>query len=187
MNYPNLNPNEQTKKSKFRKFVLVSILIIAFISTVACELEYVTYTDNINSYSMSIPKSWDIVGPWGDAVILFGGPSQCSGADITGSLILRDTHISRLQTLYAGSKLSVENERGFVFISEDETTIDSVPAMKLMYMCNDISTGDSFQAVEYCLLKGNKSWLISFNCVPECWNISESTFNTMISSFRFLD
>lgn len=174
---------------KLARIAVIVLLGIVLVSTVACgsSSEFRTYTDNFNGYSMSIPTTWDIVGPWGDAVILFGGTSQCSGGNITGSVISRDTHASRLQTLYEGSKNSVEDEEGFIFISEEEITIDNVPAMKLMYMCIDISTGDPFQAVEYCLLRGNTSWLISFNCIPECWNTSESTFNTMISSFRFLD
>jgi hypothetical protein len=171
--------------ARIAKIILLGIVLV---STVACGStpEFVTYTDNTNGYSMSIPTSWDTVS-WGDAGTFYGAPSQCSGGDIMADVIAKDTHTLRLQTLYEAFKNSAEDVEGFAFASEEETTIDGIPAMKLMYMYADVSTGDTYQEVSCLLLQENTRWSISFWCVPECWDTYEGTFNTMLNSFHLLD
>ena len=173
---------------RLARISLVVLLGIVLVPTVACSStpEFVTYTDNTNGYSMSIPTSWDTVS-WGDAGTFYGAPSQCSEGDIMADVIAKDTHISSLQTLYEVSKNRAEDMEGFAFISEEETTIDGIPAMKLMYMYTDVSTGDTYQELSCFLLQGNTSWLISFWCLPDCWDMYEGTFDTMANSFHVLD
>lgn len=90
-----------------------------------------------------------------------------------------------LQSYYDMVKGDTEGIEEYVLVSEEEIVIDNIPAMKAVY--TGTSVGYPFKTVACILVNAKVGWDIELGCDPECWDIYEDTFNTMINSFKVLD
>jgi hypothetical protein len=90
-----------------------------------------------------------------------------------------------LQTFYEASKIGLEAFGDYDILSEEEITIDGMPAKQMIYTV--VIGGATSQMLQCVLVKGDTGWLITFSCEPECWDTMESTFNAMLNSFELLD
>ena len=143
-----------------------------------------TYIDDYNEFMMSIPSSWEAIS-LEEAGALFGSDSVCSGGGASGFVMKVDAIDSDLQTFYHVTKIAAEMSEGYTFISEDEATIDGMPAMKFIY--TDVSEGATSKWMQCVLIHNNTGWWFMFICDSECWDSMESTFNVMLNSFHVLD
>jgi len=147
-------------------------------------LGFVTYTDNTNGFSISVPDSWE-TGTGEHLIFIFSSPSKCEGGYPSGGVTAsyEDTSV---QTYYSEVvEPSIEDYDEYELISKENLTIDGVTAIKVIYTY--AADGDTLQIMDCFLVRQQTLWRIIAQSVPACWNTYESTFNTMVSSFQVLD
>jgi hypothetical protein len=180
---------------RLARIALIVLLGIVLVSTVACSSGseqgptptpvFTIYTNSSEGFAISIPTTWGTLS-MGDEGAFFSSDTTCSGRPAVASVVPGAPNTS-LQTSYERIKTGLEAQEGFDIISEEEITIDGIPAWKCIFTAANLVEGHTIQT-EFCVLvQENTSWLISFMCLPECWDTYEDTFDTMLNSFHLLD
>ncbi|MFA5374797.1 MAG: PsbP-related protein [Dehalococcoidia bacterium] len=176
------------------RIAVIALLGMTLVSIVACGSDseqgptptpvFTTYTNSSEGFSISIPITWETLS-MGDVGVFFSSDTTCSGRPAVASVAPGAPNTS-LQTSYERIKTGLEAQEGFDIISEEEITIDGIPAWKCIFTAANLLEGHAIQT-EFCVLvQENTSWLISFMCVPECWDTYEDIFDTMLNSFQVL-
>jgi hypothetical protein len=141
-----------------------------------------TYTDNISGFSISYPMGWKVV-PADELetdLAAFSAPSLCEGY-LSYVVIFSSPYSSSLQSYHFEVKEILSELEGYNLISE-ELTVDSIPAIKLIYTHTEF--GYPVQNIGQILVNEETGWNIRASTPPECWNVYEDTFNTIIDSFQ---
>jgi hypothetical protein len=191
---------------RLAKIATISLLVIALISTVACSSStkqepiptltittaptpvsvYETYTNNNKGFSISIPESWN-VSDYSNIIRFFPTTETWM---TTFDLIWPNMVYTSAQDMY--DDFADNSDPTFEIISYEAITLAGIPAIKAKYRA-------SFKIYSYSLnttpmigirvffINQNTAWELSGIWDPECLIDYESTYNTMISSFRFLD
>lgn len=151
--------------------------------------EFVTYTDDEYGFSMSVPSSWQTMS-MEEAEIEESGTaffplSLCSEVPVLGGVVVNETSGLSLQSYYEMVKSDTGDYEDFAILSEEEITINGIPAMKAIFTGS--TEGYTVQVMVGVLVKGHSGWDIELGCASECWDTYEDTFNTMLSSFQVLD
>jgi hypothetical protein len=140
---------------RLARIAVIALLGIVLVSTVACgsnaEQEptptsmFTTYTNSSEGFSISVPDSWYITSDSWEITHMnnetitvqqtsFTSPSLCAGQIITAYVTSFYTNFSSVQAYYSEvfEPLMVHlNE--YALISEDDLTIDGIPAIKVIY------------------------------------------------------
>lgn len=144
---------------------------------------FLTYTDNISGFSISYPMGWNVV-PADELetdLAAFSAPSLCAGY-LSYVVIFTAPYSSDLQSYYFEVKDIISELEGYTLISEEELMVDGIPAIKLIYTHTDF--GYALQNMGQILVNEETGWNIRASTPPECWNVYEDTFNTIIGSFQ---
>ncbi|MFA5054982.1 MAG: PsbP-related protein [Dehalococcoidia bacterium] len=137
-------------------------------------------------FSITLPEGWEET-PAGlvEEGTAYYSISACSGSGAMVIVAEMDASGLSLQTFYEASKIGLEAFGDYDILSEEEITIDGMPAKQMIYTV--VIGGATSQMLQCVLVKGDTGWLITFSCEPECWDTMESTFNAMLNSFELLD
>jgi hypothetical protein len=147
---------------------------------------FTTYTNTSKGFSISVPDGWDTRTMQETEVgIFFVSPSRCAGGFPIASVATTNASgYTSVQTYYLEVfEPQSETWNGYKLISEENLTINGIPAIKVIYT----SEGYNIQEMGCILLNQQTAWMIVGSCDIECWDTYESTFNTMINSFHMLD
>ena len=170
----------------------VAILLVTIVAlfAAACgsgaDSEFVTYTDNVNGFSISVPADWE---PEEDeSGVFFLSPTTCAEWYPFGAVTASyEESYTSAQTYYTDIiEPVIESFNGYNLISKDNLTIDGNPAVKVVYTYIG-SYGESVQETFCILINQQTAWLIIGSCDVSCWNTYQGTFNTMANSFHLLD
>jgi hypothetical protein len=151
------------------------------------------YTDDTNGFSISIPESWDIYSSETEGWVVFRHNSVCGGDFPAGVVSTYSTTYTSVQAFYSEDiKSYIESSDNYDFVSEENLTIDGIPAIKIIFRdvwWEDIAGvgATDVKVIECYLIKQQTVFGITLKCDPSCWDIYESTFNTMLTSFHVLD
>ena len=185
-----------SRKSKTMRYLIIGLLSISVILiatgvgiwvALLPPTGFSTYTENVGGFSISYPSSWGIYPAIGGGYFaFFESPSTCAGQKPLASVFSEDTGSTSLQTWYSEKmKPAMENWSDYNLISEENVTIDDIPAVKVI--CTYSEDGDTVKAMVCFLVKQQRFWSIEGDCALTCWDTYKGTFNTMISSFQFID
>jgi hypothetical protein len=145
---------------------------------------FTTYTDEYVGFSMFVPSSWE-EAPMEEPGVIFVSTSSCSGNYPSASVLKMASSGLSLQVVYTASKYGVESLEGYTCLYDGEITIGDTPAMKITYIW--VLEGVTIKTTQCILVTEQTGWVLTFTSIPACWSTYESTFNTIMNSFRVLD
>lgn len=150
--------------------------------------EYLTYTDEVNGFSISYPEGWHMMpeGRLADVVVVgFEGASGCvvSGAGFTVSKHQGPHSVPPLEpwhdaTLRAWERRSEE----FSLVSQEDLSISGRPAIKAVLIVDK-----EHLIVDLCLVTDTAGWGITCITPSACWSDAKPIFDTIVESFRLLE
>jgi len=150
---------------------------------------FITYTDEVNGFSISYPEDWEITPEetWIEYVVIAcSAPVACGGyIPFFSTISMEVPSFWSLQTLVESGKEGLEDLEEYTLISEDELTIGGIPAVKLVFTHTEL--GFTEQVKHIYLLNEQIAWAIGTSSAAECWNKYEDTFDTIAGSFRLLE
>ena len=141
--------------------------------------ELTTYTDEINRFSISYPKSWTkMSGPIGENTLIGFMPQLCSTLypNITVSNVPMYTNTTFDLFIADDTSCSM-----FDIISQEESVLDYMPAQKHVYTarCGNMS----LQAVQYDLLHNDSLWTVTCAGPSDSFNELGPVFDAVATSF----
>ena len=150
---------------------------------------FLTYTDTANGFSFSYPQGWEqqTQGLEPGVLIIFGA-TQPEAGFVTNMNVVKGTldPNQSLDAYFEFNKSVFQSLSGctYTFLSKEAITVNGVPAIKHTFTltCGELSS----KAVQLYISQGTVVYVVSCGCAPTVFNSYESTFNTIINSFRFL-
>ena len=146
--------------------------------------EFTTYIDEAVDFSMSVPSSWEDAS-MGETGAIFMSPSQCSDLFSNCNVLKTEPSGLSLQAYYQASTSLFDSLEDYNLISEDEITINGVPAMEITYSW--IMQDTAITTMQFMIVTDQADWVITFTSAPSCWSTYVGTFTTMEYSFEILD
>lgn len=150
---------------------------------------YETYTDVVNGFSIEYPQGWNKYPEEymeEEILIGYGDSSRCDGILSNFNVGQEKLLVSMsVQDFWEEVKQQLATLEGYAPISEEEITIYGLPAIKHVYIF--MYQGEPLKNAQAFLVEGKTAWGIICTSAPNCWSQYESTFDTIINSFKLLD
>ena len=151
--------------------------------------EFVTYTDEVNGFSISHPVDWEESPEmmYGATQVAFCEPGFLREADAS-VLVDKYTLFSEtsLESGYEDYKdpMYLEADR-FITRSEKSTLVSGVPAVRFLWEVRDDEIEMKWAGIY--LVQGDAEWIVTIVCLAESFASFEPTFDTIASSFELLE
>ena len=180
-------------KHKWYAILLVTLFLLLGASFLACtELTpsstFLTYTDEINGFSISYPQDWEIMSEdrlQGPQIVAFWAPA----AEHEGKPLFtlsREDQLSEAsaQSYFEEARAALEESTGYnySFVSKDELVINGIPAVK--HVLTYDHEGERLKAMQVYLVEGESVWIMTSVCAPGFFGLWDPTFDVIVSSFR---
>lgn len=180
-------------KHKWYPILLVALSLLLGTSFLACtELTpsstFLTYTDEINGFSISYPQDWEIMSEdrlQGPQIVAFWAPA----AEHEGKPLFTLGREDRLtgitvQSYFQETRAALEESTGYnySFASEDELVINGIPAVK--HVLTYDHEGERLKAMQVYLVEGKSVWIMTSVCATEFFDLWETTFDVIADSFH---
>lgn len=147
-------------------------------------LQFLTYTDEANGFSIDYPQGWDIKYEQPKYKVAF----YIETWDLKVVCIFVYKEWSRGLSLEWWSETLIQaacdNVEDYVPISTEELTINGMPAIKHTCTCTIGST--PCKKVMVSLVEGETVWTLFFDSPQKSFDSYKSTFDTALNSFRLL-
>jgi len=142
------------------------------------------YTDRAISFSVAYPENWKKMSASERFLVGFEVPEAERG--VRTNFVVAHEKLSpqdALQTYFAWAKIELENKfKEYHIISEEEITIDKIPAVKHVFTFVD--KGTTFKQIAIYLKQGKTGWVVSLTTTPEDFDSYQPTFKAMAASFH---
>jgi len=167
--------------------VLVVTLSVIGVSCKPSEpLEFLTYTDEANGFSIDYPEGWYIEHPKERPTIKVAIWSKSFGVNRACIMVTKEKVSVRSLESYSELRMQhvSDTAKDYVAISTEELTITGIPAIKHTYT-ETIGT-TPYKAVQVYLVEDETGWLFGFACPQKSLDSYKSTRDTALNSFRLL-
>ncbi|MBM3702335.1 MAG: hypothetical protein FJW63_04980 [Actinobacteria bacterium] len=170
--------------------LVFTLSILSVIST-SCgpsePLQFVTYTDEANRFSIEYPDNWHTNTPKDPPELKVSIWEKEFGLNPVGIMVAKYAASGyTLESFFEYRKnYLVGNIENYSPVSTEELTMNGVPAIKYTYTQTVGPT--AYKSVEICLVKNNTGWILAFNSPGKSFYSYKSTFNTCFNSFRILE
>jgi hypothetical protein len=145
---------------------------------------FLEYVDEAVGFSISYPENWQITSGSSDFLVGFGAPEAEAG--IQASCIVAHEVVTRkenLQSYFTRIKGNLKKKlKGYTPVSEEEITLDQIPAIKHVYTFFDKNV--TFKQMAIYLKQGEVGWVINCSCSPDAYNSYQPTFEAVAASFQ---
>ena len=180
-------------KHKWYPILLVALCLLLGTSFLACtELTpsstFLTYTDEINGFSISYPQDWEIMPEdrlQGPQIVAFWAPA----AEHEGKPLFTLSREGQLagitvQSYFQEARAALEESVGYdySFVSKDELVTNGVLAVK--HVLTYDHEGERLKAMQVYLVEGKSVWIMTSVCAPEFFDLWEPTFDVIADSFH---
>ena len=181
-----------TKHKRF-PILLATLSLLLGTSFLACtELTpsstFLTYTDEINGFSISYPQDWEIMSEerlQGPQIAAFWAPKAEHKGKPLFTLAREDQLLeASVQSYFEEARAVLEGSVGYhySFVSKDELVINGVPAVK--HVLTYDHEGERLKAMQVYLVEGKSVWIMTSVCAPEFFDLWEPTFDVIADSFH---
>ena len=147
---------------------------------------FLTHADESVGYSISCPEPWKRMSESADILVGFEAPEAEFG--ITASCVLAHEEVpvqESLQSYFARSKGNLQKRlKEYNLISEEELTIDQMPAIKHVYSFSNKNV--TFKQMQIYLKQGKVGWVTTCSSAPDVFGSYQPTFETVAASFHLL-
>lgn len=149
---------------------------------------YVTYANETHGLAISCPEDWLLVSEdlySEDDVLIVQADTACG--ELPSVLRVKKTESPSpftLEEYYQSVRTSYNATQGYSFVSDEEITVDGVPAMEHVYTM-DIGQG-TVEVMQVLFLEDTTLWILSCEAAAACWPAYEPTFDVVVASFQFL-
>jgi hypothetical protein len=148
---------------------------------------FLTYTDEAVGFSISYPEKWERMSEEEDVLVGFEAPE--AEYDVRANCVVVHEEVpsrGTLQSYFAKNKIDFQKQlKEYTPISEEELTIDGMPAIKHVFTFSKKKT--TFKQMQIYLKQGKVGWVVGFTSVPETFNSHQSTFETIAASFHLFE
>lgn len=145
---------------------------------------FLTYIDNTTGFSISYPETWNVKADSSDYVACFVAPEAKLGG--TANCVVAHEKVpaqSSLQVFFAGSKKDIQKQfKQYNAVSEEELTIDGIPAMKHVFTFYDKNM--TVKVMQIYLKQGEVGWVVTCTSVPGAFDSYLTAFETVTASFH---
>ena len=148
-------------------------------------LEYQEYIDEENGFAIQYPQDWEmattdmaLIGFIGGEVDMECSPQFTVTVEELPEPVIVDAWFEELKGNYTAAG-------GYIPISEEALTVDGVAAIK--HVCSINVYEVAFQAMLLYVVEDSNGWIVFCPCISDCWSKYETTFDTIVQSFRLLD
>ena len=148
-------------------------------------LEYLEYIDEENGFAIQYPQDWEMVAADMALIGFVGGevdmecyPQFTVTVEELPEPVIVDAWFEELKGNYTAAG-------GYIPISEEALTVDGVAAIK--HVCSIDVYEVVFQAMLLYVVEDSNGWIVFCPCRSDCWSQYETTFDTIVDSYRLLD
>lgn len=147
---------------------------------------WLTYTDNVNKFTMNYPKEWTkkevgnavaFLSPREDDKDLFQENVNIMLQDLSGQPVTLEQYTELTK------KQIADNSGAGAILSQSSTTIGGQKAVEMVYNLN--FQGRTLKIKQYWFIKGNKAFLFTYTAEPSQFSKYEETATSVINSFSF--
>ena len=173
-------------------FAIAALLLVTVFCIISASCgpsgppQYVTYTDEVNGFSIDYPQGWD-VNPKESSDVKVAIWSKKFGINAAGILVAK--HDAPGYTLKAFSDFQIDALPDIIDdyapISTEELTVYGIPAIKHTY--SQTVTPTAYKTVKVYLVEGRTGWVLYFPCPQKSLDSYKSIFDTALNSFRLID
>jgi hypothetical protein len=188
----------------FSKLVLVVSLILIIPVTSSCfnvthesELtsapqQFETHIDENQGFLISYPQDWtiipeDILPAQQGLIVAYWATEAVNNFTPNLNIMIEplDTDMS-INTYFDAAEMHLKTIDGYKAISTEYLVINGIPAVKHVSRQKADNEVTSIAAQGF-LIEDRTTWIITCICDSESYKSLESTFDTIINSFRFLN
>ncbi len=145
---------------------------------------YLEYTDEENGFAILYPQGWEMATT--GALVSFGaGEADPMCAPQFSVTIAELSEPMSVDAWFEELKGNYTAAGGYTPISEEALTVDGVAAIK--HVCSIDVYEVAFQSMLLYVVEDSNGWIVFCACRGDCWSQYETTFDTIVGSFRLLD
>jgi hypothetical protein len=172
--------------------------------------QFETYTDEASGFSIDYPQGWDVVTDVAHVNVLCNIWEYKLAKEKTGVQVAKYSERVAASESFSASELKEavgsansfsallmeglpDNYQDYVAVSAEELTINGIPAIKHTFtgsikirLAFGVPDTISYKWVQVYLVENGVGWLIHCSCPEESFDSYESTWDTVINSFRLL-
>ena len=148
-------------------------------------LEYLEYTDEENGFAILYPNGWEMAAA---EVALVGFVAGEADIECAPQFTVTMEELSQpvsVDAWFEELKGNYTAAGGYIPISEEALAVDGIPAIK--HVCSIDVYEVAFQAMLLYVVEDSNGWIVFCPCRSDCWSKYETTFDTIVDSYRLLD
>ena len=147
--------------------------------------EYLEYIDEENGFTIMYPQDWEMATTE-VVLIAFGAGEADMECSPQFSVTMEElSEPMSVDAWFEELKSSYTADEGYTPIAEEALTVDGVAAIK--HVCSLAYVEITFQAMLLYVVDGTNGWIVFCPCRADCWSKYETTFDTIVDSFRLLE
>ena len=148
-------------------------------------LEYLEYIDEENGFAILYPNGWEMAAA---EVALVGFAAGVADIECAPQFTVTMEELSQPMSVdawFEELKGNYTAAGGYIPISEEALTVDGVAAIK--HVCSIDVYEVAFHAMLLYVVEDSNGWIVFCPCRSDCWSKYETTFDTIVDSYRLLD
>ncbi|MGB2800469.1 MAG: PsbP-related protein [Dehalococcoidia bacterium] len=151
---------------------------------------YLEYIDEDNGLAISYPQGW-VVPPqdeWPEGMLAVLEAASACG-NYTSRCVVDTRSMpqgSDFPTWFDNSLMYFSTVPKYTLIHRGNTTLDGMEAFEHVFSC-EIYEGVPLQMMQLYVAANMTVWYVTCECASDCWSQYETTFDTIVASFRLLD
>ena len=147
--------------------------------------EYLEYIDEENGFAILYPQGWEMVAAEVALVGFVAGEADIECAPQFTVTMEELSEPMSVDAWFEELKGNYTAAGGYIPISEEALTVDGVAAIK--HVCSIDVYEVAFHAMLLYVVEDSNGWIVFCPCRSDCWSKYETTFDTIVDSFRLLD
>ena len=173
-------------------FAIAALLLVTVFCIISAScgpsepLRFLTYSDEVNGFSIDYPQGWD-VNPKKSSDVKVAIWSKKFGINAAGILVVKDNAPGHTLKTFSDFQIAALPDiiDDYAPISTEELTVDGIPAIRHTY--NQTATSTAYTTVNVYLVEDGKGWIIGFPCPQKSLDSHKSIFDIALDSFRLID
>lgn len=145
---------------------------------------FLTHVNEAVGFSISYPETWKKMPESGDFLVGFEAP-EIEYGDHASCIVAHDelSTTESLQSYFAKTKRDLQRQfKDYTPISEEELTIDQMPAIRHVYTASDKKM--TLKLMQIYLNQGKVGLVVSFTSIHDAFESYQPTFETIANSFH---